>query len=301
MTPFADRLTAAVHALGTPACVGLDPEISRLPAPLLDPSRRSDRRACAAAARAFCVGVVDAVAGVVPAVKPQVAYFEALGAPGVGALEDVVSHARSRGLLVVLDAKRGDIGSTARAYAAATLRDDGPLGADAVTLSPYLGDESLRPFLDETERGKGLFLLVRTSNPGAGAWQAGGSPSFAQRVAAWIEEVNGARLGSSGFGPVGAVIGATIGDEAAAWRAAMPTAWFLVPGYGAQGATAASCLPHRGGGPVGALVVSARGVLYAPSGAPEGEGWQEQVAARARAFADDVGGALGPAREPAAE
>jgi orotidine-5'-phosphate decarboxylase len=301
MTPFADRLTAAVDALGAPACVGLDPEVSRLPAPLLDPSRRADRRACADAARAFCVGVVDAVTGVVPAVKPQVAYFEAMGAPGVAALEDVVAHARSRGLLVILDAKRGDIGSTARAYAAATLRDDGPIGADAVTLSPYLGDESLRPFLDETDGGKGLFLLVRTSNPGAGAWQAGGSPSFADRVAAWIRDANATRRGASGFGPVGAVIGATIGDEAAAWRAAMPSAWFLVPGYGAQGATAAACLPHRGPGRLGALVVSARGVLYAPSGVPEGDGWQEGVAARARAFAADVAGTLGPSGGVAAE
>lgn len=296
MIPFADRLADAVRRVGSPACVGLDPEVARLPLPLLSNPGRADRAALARAARDFCLGVLASVEGVVPAVKPQVAYFEALGAPGVAALEEVVADARARGILVILDAKRGDIGSTARAYVQATLRDDGPLGADAVTLSPYLGEESLAPFLAETNEGKGIFLLVRTSNPGAEAWQVGGERPIAERVAAWIRRANEDRQGASGFGPVGAVVGATLPDEAARWRAAMPRAWFLVPGYGAQGATADDCVAHRGEGPLGALVVSARGVLYAADGAREGEDWRGAVASRARAFADDVSRALGDGR-----
>ena len=299
MVPFADRLAEAVRDVGSPACVGLDPEISRLPLPLLRDPERADRGAQARAARDFCLGVIDEVVGVVPAVKPQVAYFEALGWAGVAALEEVVAAARARGLIVILDAKRGDIGSTARAYVRATLRDDGPLGADAVTLSPYLGEESLAPFLAEADAGKGIFLLVRTSNPGADAWQVGGERPIAASVAAWIRRANEGRIGASGLGPVGAVVGATLPDEAARWRAAMPGAWFLVPGYGAQGATADDCVAHRGDGPLGAIVVSARGVLYAADGAPEGEDWRAAIAARARSFAADVARALGDGRSAA--
>jgi orotidine-5'-phosphate decarboxylase len=299
LVPFADRLAEAVRDVGSPACVGLDPEISRLPLPLLRDPLRADRGAQARAARDFCLGVIDEVVGVVPAVKPQVAYFEALGWAGVAALEEVVAAARARGLVVILDAKRGDIGSTAGAYVRATLRDDGPMGADAVTLSPYLGEESLAPFLAEADAGKGIFLLVRTSNPGADAWQVGGDRPIAASVAAWIRRANKDRIGASGLGPVGAVVGATLPDEAARWRAAMPGAWFLVPGYGAQGATADDCVAHRGDGPLGALVVSARGVLYAADGAADGEDWRAAIAARARAFAADVARALGDGRSAA--
>lgn len=291
MTPFADRLTEKVLALKSPACVGLDPHLDRLPAPLVAGAEErvgSDRRkALAEAARTFCLGVIEACVDVVPAVKPQVAFFEALGSPGVAALEEVVSAAREAGLLVVLDAKRGDIGSTARAYAHATLADDGPVGADSVTLSPYLGVESLAPFLDAAEEGKGLWVLVRTSNPGAGTWQNGGEAPIAGAVADWIRETNATRRGASGFGPVGAVIGATLPLEAARWRAAMPDAWFLVPGYGAQGASAEDCRRHAREDGLGALVVSARGVLYPKSG-NDGYDWKDAVNVRARAFADDL-------------
>lgn len=278
MDGFGDRLAEAVDRVGSIGCVGLDPHPASLPVP--SGSSRAER---AAAAREFCLGVIDAVRGLVPAVKPQVAFFEALGAPGVAALEEVCDAARNARLLVVYDAKRGDIGSTAEAYAQATLDDDGPIRADSVTVSPYLGAESLTPFLKRAERGKGMFVLLRTSNAGAGEWQAGGEPSFADRVAAWIRESNGARVGSSGFGPVGAVVGATLVAESRRWREAIPKAWLLVPGYGAQGATAADLggLLRRDG--LGALVVSARGVLF-PAEGSDGERWREAVAARARQF-----------------
>ena len=292
MTPFADRLVDAVQACGSPACVGLDPHLDRLPHPLVAPTADlvgPDRRvALAEAAHTFCLGVLNALVGVVPAVKPQVAFFEALGAPGVRALEQVVAHARDRGLLVVLDAKRGDIGSTARAYVRATLADDGPLGADAVTLSPYLGAESLDPFVDAAVAGgKGLFLLVRTSNQGAGQWQLGGEDPIAERVARWIAATNARHPGRHGYGPVGAVVGATLPREAPHWRAALPASWFLVPGYGAQGASAEDCRAHAHEDGLGALVVSARGVLYPPTGRA-GTDWRDGVADRARAFARDL-------------
>lgn len=285
MPAFAERLTDAVLSRGTPACVGLDPHLDRLPAPL---ASFDSRRAAADAARTFCLGVIDGIADVVPSVKPQVAFFEALGAPGVAALEDVVAAAREAGLIVVLDAKRGDIGSTARAYVAGTVDPEGPLGADAVTLSPYLGVESLVPFVEATRRFEaGIFALVRTSNPGAIGWQDGpGAGGIADRVAAWIRKAN-ADSGAADFGPVGAVIGATLPAEAAHWRAAMPRSWFLVPGYGAQGASAADCRALARPDGLGALVVSARGVLFPASGRG-GDDWKDGVRSRAEAFAADL-------------
>ncbi len=269
--------------------MGLDPHLNRLPASLVQ--GRTDRASLAAAARLFCLGVVDVVAPLVAAVKPQVAFFEALGAPGVVALEDVVRHARSRGLLVVLDAKRGDIGSTAEAYARGTLDDDGPMAADSVTLSPYLGPESMAPFLKRTGSGKGAFVLVRTSNPGSGAWQAEGQGAIAPRVATWISERNQAELGATGFGPMGAVIGATVSEEASAWRDRMPNAWFLVPGFGAQGATAADVVRHARSDGLGALITSSRAVLFPKSGTERDE-WRDGVRARCEQLVRDVDAVL---------
>ncbi|TVQ94404.1 MAG: orotidine-5'-phosphate decarboxylase [Deltaproteobacteria bacterium] len=288
MISFADRLTDAVQRAGSPACVGLDPDPARLPLPLLRDPDSASREALAEAVERFCCGVLDEIAGLVPAVKPQVAWFEALGAPGFATLERVVAYARQKRMLVILDAKRGDIGSTARAYVRATLDDRGPLGADAVTVSPYLGEESLRPFLEATAWGKGLFVLVRTSNPGAGQWQVGGEHPFAGRVAGWISSVNAERVGSSGYGPVGAVVGATLATEAARWRAAMPKAWFLVPGYGAQGASADDCRAHGRDGGGGALIVSARGVLYGAGVERAGAAWRAEVRSRADDFVHDL-------------
>jgi orotidine-5'-phosphate decarboxylase len=291
MTVFSDRLAEAVRRAGSPACVGLDPHLDHLPMALRvrlsGLSGAAWRAAAAAVAREFCLGAVEAARGVVPAVKPQVAFFEVLGAAGVAALEDVCDAAKEAGLLVVLDAKRGDIGTTAEAYARGTLDDDGPIGADAVTLSPYLGPESLAPFVKRCERGKGLFLLVRTSNPGAEAWQADGADPIAGRVADWIERESAARAGASNLGPIGAVVGATLPAEAAAWRERMPHAWLLVPGYGAQGATAADIRGQMRADGLGALINSARAVLF-PAKGDDGDAWREGIAARAKAFAAEL-------------
>jgi orotidine-5'-phosphate decarboxylase len=275
---FGERLAERVRAVGSPCCVGLDPHLSRVPG-LSDGA--SDEEA-AEAVRAFCVGVVEAIHDVVPAVKPQLAFFEQLGAPGAAALQATVRAAREAGLIVIADAKRGDIGSTAEAYAHAILDDDGPLGADAVTLSPYLGPESLEPWLDRTSVGKGLFLLVRTSNPGAAPWQR--DSGLAELVARWI---SGANLMSDELGAVGAVIGATLPDEAPHWRHRLPRAWFLVPGYGAQGAGPDEVRPHFRPDGLGALITSSRGVLFG-AGGREGADWPGAVRERALQLARDA-------------
>jgi len=252
---FGERLAVRVRERGNCACVGIDPHVDRVPG--LD--RSAPRAIQAEVVRAFCMTVLEAVAPLVPAVKPQVAFFEALGSPGVAVLEEVVRAARDAGLVVIADAKRGDIGTTAGAYAHALLDDDGPLGADAATVSPYLGPESLAPFAARLAVGKGLFVLVRTSNPGAGSWQL--ETGLAARVAEWIA----AASPGPGLGPAGAVVAATLPPaEVEHWRELLPHAWFLVPGIGAQGATAADVRPHRRPDGLGALAASSREVLFAP-------------------------------------
>jgi len=248
----------------------------------LPPRDHEDWQQLAAeAVEAWSIDVVDALVGQCAAIKPQVAFFEALGAPGVAALSSAVSAARDAGLVVILDAKRGDIGSTAEAYALATLDEHG-MNAHAVTVSPYLGPESLAPFLRRCP-SRGVCVLVRTSNSGSAAWQLGGTDPIAARVADWVEV-----YASDTQGAVGAVIGATLQPhEVRQWRARMPSAWFLVPGYGAQGATAHDVLAHFRPDRTGALVVSASGVLFGdtPRAHPN---WKSEVNRRAKEFAADL-------------
>ncbi|MBS1870694.1 MAG: orotidine-5'-phosphate decarboxylase [Actinobacteria bacterium] len=238
---FADRLIGRVEATRSHLVVGLDPDLRELPPELLDGV--GDLAGAAAAAEAFATAVIDGVAELVPAVKPQSAFFEALGSAGVAALEAVEAHARRAGLLVIEDAKRGDIGSTMAAYAAATLGrvriaadEDAPAipvhDADAVTVSPYLGPESLAPMIDVARTfGKGLFVLVRTSNPGSGAVQ----DAVGERVAQMVDALGADGVGTRGYADVGAVTGLTYPEQAPVLRALMPRALLLVPGLGAQG------------------------------------------------------------------
>ena len=172
MEHFADRLAAAVRRTGNPVCVGLDPRAKNLPAGLLPAGDHSYSAVAEAYAR-FCNGVSDVVAPLVPVVKVQAAFFEELGPPGMAAMAQVIEHAQARGLLVIVDAKRNDIGSTAEAYARGYLgRDESAWHADALTVSPYLGDDSLTPFVEVArERGAGVFVLVKTSNPGGALLQ----------------------------------------------------------------------------------------------------------------------------------
>ena len=278
---FAERLAERVTHLDTCLCIGIDPWVDRLPGRGTlgaNPSHAD----LANLALNFGRSVVDAAAGQVAAVKPQFAFFEALGPPGMLALAQVCTVAREAGLLVIGDAKRGDIGSTAGAYAAATLAPDAPFPCDALTVSPFLGPDSLAPFVDAATRwNRGLFVLLRTSNAGSARWQA----PVRDDLASWIESTN-CGLGGE-FGPVGAVVGATNGDDMVALRAQMPHTWFLVPGFGAQGASAAGSLAATRPDGLGALVNSARGATFPATFDPDYDraptGWIRNGIAQARA------------------
>ncbi len=183
--------------------VGLDPRLESLPAALLPTSERPSSDAVAQAFYQFCVEIIDVVGPLVPAVKPQAAFFEQYGPAGMRALAKVIQYARQRELLVILDGKRNDIGSTATAYAKGYFGTDSPWKADALTVSPYLGDDSLSPFVEvATERDAGVFVLVKTSNPGGRLWQdlsAGGRTLF-RHVAEYVETLAKATLGKAALG-----------------------------------------------------------------------------------------------------
>jgi len=211
--------------------------------------------------------LLDVIAPKVPAVKPQAAFFETLGAHGWEALADAVEQARSRGLIVVMDAKRGDIGSTAQAYAQAML-GGGRAGAfpasDALTINAYLGEDACRPFLDAArEHAAGLFVLVKTSNPGAGLFQDHGTPPLAERVAERVSAWGEAMLGASGWSAVGAVVGATRPEELARFRRLMPRTPILLPGFGFQGGTADGLRAAFDAQGRGGLVNASRSILWA--------------------------------------
>ena len=244
--PFADRLADAVERKRSQLVVGLDPVLEMFPVELRGEAA-AGRAAAAGAVQRFCAGIIDAVAPYVVAVKPQVAFFEALGSDGWRALEQVSGYAREAGLLVIADAKRGDIGSTARAYATAFLepRDGEPPLADALTVNPFLGRDSLDPFFAACRReGAGLFLLVRTSNPGAAELQdaslSDGRPLWRQ-VAELVDQWGEDLVGACGLSSVGAVVGATVPRIVGEARREMPRAIILLPGVGAQGADAGGC------------------------------------------------------------
>lgn len=295
-TNFADRLIAAVRLKRNPVVVGLDPRWEQLPPSLVTGVVVGDRAAMARAYFRFCAEVIDVVAPLVPLVKPQAAFFEQLGPDGMIALGEVIRYARRKGLLVILDGKRNDIGSTAAAYADAYLGESSVWQADALTVSPYLGADSLAPFVDvAVERGAGLFVLVKTSNPGGGQFQdliADGRPVYG-RIADFVEELARNTFGAHGYGSVGAVVGATYPEQLGELRAAMSSAWLLVPGYGSQGATARDVAVGFDDDGLGAVVNNSRGIIFAHSrrGFAERFGpsrWQEAVAAATSEMIDEL-------------
>ncbi|MEQ8788977.1 MAG: orotidine-5'-phosphate decarboxylase [Pirellulaceae bacterium] len=290
MTHFADRLGSAIVGKRTPVLVGLDPRAKSLPAGLLAAEDANNPVAVANAYRTFCRGVIDAVAPLAAVVKPQAAFFEELGPAGMAALADVIVDAREQGLLVILDGKRNDIGSTAEAYASAYLGRDSAWGADALTVSPYLGDDSLAPFIERCRtHDAGIFVLVKTSNPGGGTFQdraIDGRPLY-EHVAELVEQQAAATSAECGYGAVGAVVGATYPEQLTSLRMQMPHAWLLVPGYGAQGAGARDVAGAFDDSGLGAIVNSSRGIIFAHARAPYSESygaarWQDAVAAAAR-------------------
>jgi orotidine-5'-phosphate decarboxylase len=259
MALFADRLLDKVRAKDSRCVVGLDPRIDQMPAFV------SKSGACLAITE-FHELVLDAVADLVPAVKPQLAFFEQYGVAGIQAFENTVRAARERGLLVIADGKRNDISSTAEAYANAYLGRG--FDCDALTVTPYLGRDSLAPFVEACQKhGKGLFVVLKTSNPGSQDFEdqrlaETGRPLY-EKIAGALNELGRELVGESGYSSIGAVIGATFPEEGRRLRSLMPKALILVPGYGAQGGSAkaaAECFNEDG---LGAIVNSSRGITYA--------------------------------------
>jgi orotidine-5'-phosphate decarboxylase len=286
MGQFAERLAELVRRYG-PLCVGLDPQWERLPLawrtlekdkPLLE--QVSER------VFQFGLRILELVRPYSRIVKFQAAFFELLGPEGMRTLQRLIQAARQQGWLTILDAKRGDIPSTATAYALAALGrcaiDQKMLpiwDADAVTVNPYLGEDAITPFVHVAQTsGRGLFVLVRTSNAGAGLFQdlpCGGRPLY-EHVAEAVARWNVPTVSRCGFGDIGAVVGATRPQELAALRQKLTAVWFLVPGYGAQGGTAAdirqAAVQADG---LGAIVNSSRGVVFAFQ--PEDPQWEQAI------------------------
>lgn len=309
ITTFSDRLVEAIRRKKSALIVGLDPHLALMPPVLVEGADLSDRRVVARLVNKFCRGILDATADIVPAVKPQVAFFERLGPPGIEALEEIVAAAKEKSLLVISDSKRGDIGSTASAYADYHLgsavgdakRLPG-LGADAMTLSPYLGEDSLTPFSDYVDRGCGLFILAKSSNRGSSDFQDreiqhGGSFVPLYHAVAGLAQALADRypVGRHGYSSVGLVVGATFPAQAVELRQAFPRLFFLVPGVGAQGAQPSDlkgCFNQDG---LGAIVNASRSILFAyhaGKNSKSGKSWQDDARVSAMALRDQLNSAL---------
>jgi orotidine-5'-phosphate decarboxylase len=310
VTHFADRLMTAVRSKGNALCVGLDPRWEALPREIRNRYGDENLESMAAAYEEFCLRVIDVVAPLVAVVKPQSAFFEACGPAGFVAQQRILRAARKHGLITILDAKRNDIASTAAAYADAAFAGVQIAGrlhpvwdVDALTVNPYLGRDSVEPFLQRARAsGRGVFLLVRTSNPGAPQFQdldCGGRPLF-QHVAEAVRHWTCEHLGTSGFGDVGAVIGATFPAELRQLREGLPEAILLVPGFGAQGAAAADVAGAFRDDGSGALINSSRGITC--SFDPDVPAWEQAVeqatraAIRALAEATPMGRLVNPSQ-----
>jgi orotidine-5'-phosphate decarboxylase len=298
---FSDVLAESIIAKRSVVCVGLDPDLAQMPPRLVAGYRGEGEEGAAACAQEFCCRIVESVADAAAVVKPQAAFFEQFGPAGWAALRAVVSCAHQHGLPVILDAKRGDIASTGRAYAralfgGAELPGGGVaegLAADAVTASPYLGEDSLTPFTDYCLRGKGVFVLTRTSNPGAATLQErqlDGRPMYLT-VADLVGRLGEDCVGELGYSDVGAVAGATAPEALNAIRRLLPRAFILVPGYGAQGGSAGDLADLRSGQAAGVVVNASRSIIYAWRDSDREYG--AAAADAARSMRDELVGVLG--------
>jgi orotidine-5'-phosphate decarboxylase len=290
---FIERLHVAIQRVQNPVVVGIDPRPEELP-PGFQDRFPGTCQGVAAALCQFGIDVLDVVAPMVAAVKFQSAFYEAYGPPGIAALHDSIEAAHSRGLIAIVDGKRNDIGSTAEAYARAYLgkvpvggRYEPAWSADALTVNPYLGSDGVLPFIRIAAREhKGVFVLVRTSNPSAGEFQdlvAEGKPLYrhvADRVRQWADPY----AAESGYSLVGAVVGATYPGELAELRSELPGVLFLVPGYGSQGGTSKDIAPAFDEDGRGVLVNNSRGI----TGAHARPAYQARFAANWQAAAEQA-------------
>jgi orotidine-5'-phosphate decarboxylase len=294
----ADQLQHAIDHHRSIACVGLDPRPALLPPSIIDQAiaaHGDTAEGVAAAFLAFNCGLIDAIVGHCAAVKPQAACYEAYGAPGFRCLAETVAYARTKGIPVIIDAKRGDIGSTAEHYqqaflgAAPGLRNATlpGMGGDWLTINGYLGSDGVKPFLGKEPSGTGIFVLVKTSNPSSGELQdqRNESGSVMETMASLVAGWGANHVGACGLNDVGAVVGATYPAQAKRLRELMPDTIFLVPGYGAQGGSAHDALAGARADGRGVVVNSSRGIIAAWQTAKTND-WQH--AARAALDAMNV-------------
>ena len=295
-----EKLVEKIKTLDAPIVVGLDPTLNFLPKYLLDKAVNEKGETLEAAADAifeFNKKIVDAVYDLIPAVKPQIAMYEQFGIPGLMAYKQTVDYCHEKGLLVIGDAKRGDIGSTSTAYAIGHLgkvkigsTEIAPIDTDFLTINPYMGSDSVVPFVEECKKyDKGLFILVKTSNPSSGEFQDQkvGKKAVYELVGKKVDEW-GAELVKNGYSDVGAVVGATYPEMGEVLREIMPKAYILVPGYGAQGGTAAELKPFFNKDGLGAIVNSSRGIIAAFKQEKYAEYGAEGFAEAARAAVIDM-------------
>lgn len=271
-----DSLVSNIKKTNAPVVVGLDPMLSYIPSHIMNKAiaeHGETLEAASAAVWEYNKGIVDATYDLIPAVKPQIAMYEQFGIPGLMAFQKTVEYCKEKGLVVIGDIKRGDIGSTSTAYAI------GHLGSvtvgntvcrsfdeDFVTVNPYLGTDGVKPFVDVCkEENKGIFVLVKTSNPSSGEFQdqlVDGKPLY-EIVGEKVDEWGADAIGESGYSQVGAVVGATYPKMGEILRDIMPKTYILVPGYGAQGGTAEDLRPYFNADGLGAIVNSSRGIICA--------------------------------------
>lgn len=275
---FADRLIELIKAKKSAICVGIDPRLDQIPEHIRKQCVKKNGKTFEAASDAFLEfgkGIIDAVCEHVPVVKPQAAFYEQYGSPGMQAFQETCAYAKKRGLLVIADVKRGDIGSTSEAYANAFLGEVDLFGVgapsfdvDAVTVNSYLGFDGVKPFIEKCRQyGKGIFVLVKTSNQSSSDLQdlvmkKEGLRNY-EVMAQLVESWGADEIGESGYSAVGAVVGATFPEEAKRIRMLLSRSIFLVPGYGAQGAGVSDIRHCFNSDNLGAIVNSSRGIIYA--------------------------------------
>ena len=295
-----EKLVERIKKLEAPIVVGLDPTLNFVPGFLIDKAINEKGETLEAAADAifeFNKKIGDAVYDLIPAVKPQIAMYEQFGIPGLMAFKKTLDYCHEKGLLVIGDAKRGDIGSTSTAYAIGHIgkvkvgsTEIAPFDEDFLTINPYMGSDSVVPFVEECKKyDKGLFILVKTSNPSSGEFQDQkvGKKAVYELVGKKVDEW-GAELIKNGYSDVGAVVGATYPEMGEVLREIMPKAYILVPGYGAQGGTAAELKPFFNKDGLGAIVNSSRGIIAAYKQEKYAEYGAEGFAEAARAAVIDM-------------
>jgi len=271
----ADRLIQKIDDKKNPSVIGLDPFLEHIPEFLKNKHKNASFEAVRDTIIKFNKAIIDAIIDIVPAIKPQIAFYEKYGSNGIIAFEETIKYAKKQGLFVVGDCKRNDIGSTAQAYSDAFLGKvnltDGSLiksfDVDYLTVTPYLGSDGIEPFIKNCQKyGKGIFILVKTSNPSANEFQdriIENKNKLYIEIAKYVNTAGIDIIGKRGYSSIGAVVGATYPQEAQNLRKIMPKAIFLVPGYGAQGGGAADTVPCFNEDGLGAIVNSSRGIIFA--------------------------------------